>query len=85
MSVIPRIVTHTSGLIFHTVHLDRLGSLPEETVRFYMAELSSALCFLHDKHIMHRCAVPSMVFVFPLILVPLSPFQQRHQAGQYSP
>ena len=37
------------------VHLERLGSLPEETVRFYMAQLSSALSFLHDMGIMHRC------------------------------
>ena len=72
-------ITHTGGLTFSTVHLDRLGSLPEETVKFYMAELSSALCFLHDKHIMHRCAVPSVISVFPLILVPLPLLQQRHQ------
>ncbi|KAI9508187.1 AGC/YANK protein kinase [Russula earlei] len=39
-------------------HLDRLGSLSEETVRFYMAQLSSALCFLHEKHIMHRDIKP---------------------------
>ena len=65
MSVLPH-NTHTSGLIFHTVHLDRLGSLPEETVRFYMAELSSAVCFLHEKRIMHRYAVPSVIFVFHL-------------------
>jgi serine/threonine kinase 32 len=37
------------------VHLERLGSLPEETVRFYMAQLSSALSFLHEMGIMHRC------------------------------
>jgi serine/threonine kinase 32 len=29
-----------------------------------MAELSSAVCFLHEKHIMHRCALPSVIFVF---------------------
>jgi serine/threonine kinase 32 len=34
--------------------LDRLGSLPEATVRYYIAQLSSALCFLHEKNIMHR-------------------------------
>lgn len=44
----------------YTVHLDRLTHLPEETVRFHMAELSSALCFLHEKHIMHRFALPSL-------------------------
>ncbi|KAF8074807.1 kinase-like domain-containing protein [Lyophyllum atratum] len=34
-------------------HLERLGSLKEEVVRFYMAQLSSALTFLHDNNIMH--------------------------------
>lgn len=29
--------------------------MPEETVRFYVAQLSSALSFLHDMGIMHRC------------------------------
>ena len=38
-----------------TVHLERLGSLSEATVRFYMAELSSALGFLHSHKIIHRC------------------------------
>ena len=28
-----------------------------------MAELSSALCFLHEKHIMHRFATPSYLFL----------------------
>jgi serine/threonine kinase 32 len=39
-----------------TVHLERLGSLSEDTVRFYSAELASALAFLHEKRIMHRFA-----------------------------
>lgn len=39
----------------YTVHLERLGSLSEATVRFYMAELSSALGFLHSHKIIHRC------------------------------
>lgn len=42
--------THASLI----VHLERLGSLTEATVRFYMAELSSALSFLHEKRIIHR-------------------------------
>lgn len=37
------------------VHLERLGSLPEITVRFYVAEIASALAFLHQNRIMHRC------------------------------
>ena len=36
------------------VHLERLGSLSEEVVRFYVAQLSSALAFLHESGIMHR-------------------------------
>jgi serine/threonine kinase 32 len=36
------------------VHLERLGSLDEEVVRFYVAQLSSAVQFLHDNNIMHR-------------------------------
>ncbi|KAK1227209.1 hypothetical protein PQX77_009843 [Marasmius sp. AFHP31] len=35
-------------------HLERLGSLTEEVVRFYVAQLSSALAFLHESGIMHR-------------------------------
>uniref|UniRef100_A0A0W0FZC0 Agc yank protein kinase n=1 Tax=Moniliophthora roreri TaxID=221103 RepID=A0A0W0FZC0_MONRR len=34
-------------------HLERLGSLSEEVVRFYVAQLSSALEFLHENGIMH--------------------------------
>jgi serine/threonine protein kinase len=37
-----------------SVHLERLGSLPEDTVRFYVAQISSALMFLHKSRIMHR-------------------------------
>lgn len=39
---------------FNPVHLERLGSLPEDTVRFYVAEIASALAFLHEHRIMHR-------------------------------
>lgn len=57
---------------FHTppsaVHLDRLGTLPETTIRFYVAELSSALAFLHENHIMHRCVSFPLPFVRSLNL-----------------
>lgn len=47
-------------LILLSVHLERLGSLPEDTVRFYVAEIASALSFLHQHRIMHRfCSLPS--------------------------
>lgn len=39
-----------------SVHLERLGSLSEDTVCFYVAEIASALAFLHDKKIIHRSA-----------------------------
>lgn len=35
-----------------------MGSLSEATVRFYVAEISSALAFLHDKRIIHRYVFP---------------------------
>ncbi|KIJ55102.1 hypothetical protein M422DRAFT_57733 [Sphaerobolus stellatus SS14] len=44
-------------------HLERLGSLPEETVRFYMAELSSAVAFLHEKKIIHRDLKPDNILL----------------------
>ena len=37
-----------------TVHLDRLGRIPENVVRFWTAELSSALSYLHRQRIVHR-------------------------------
>lgn len=45
------------------VHLERMGSLSEETVRFYMAELSSALGFLHEKRIIHRDLKPDNILL----------------------
>lgn len=48
------IPSHLVILTSHVVHLERLGSLPEETVRFYVAEVASALAFLHQSRIMHR-------------------------------
>lgn len=39
-------------------HLDRMGQMKEEMVRFYMAEISFALSFLHSKKIVHRDLKP---------------------------
>ncbi|KAJ3537738.1 hypothetical protein NM688_g6633 [Phlebia brevispora] len=44
-------------------HLDRLGSLSEEAVRFYVAEISSALAWLHDKRIIHRDLKPDNILL----------------------
>lgn len=53
------------------VHLERIGSLEENSVRFYVAQLSSALSFIHDMGIMHR-----LVFFpfrdFPMSILPFS-------------
>lgn len=35
-------------------HLDRLGSLKEEVVKFYVAEMALALDALHSRGIVHR-------------------------------
>lgn len=37
-------------------HLDRMGAFPEDYVRFYAAEISCALNYLHRKNIIHRYA-----------------------------
>ncbi|KAF8754396.1 kinase-like protein [Rhizoctonia solani] len=44
-------------------HLERLGSLSEDTVRFYVAEIASALTFLHDKRIIHRDLKPDNILL----------------------
>ncbi len=35
-------------------HLDRLGTMPEEYVRFYAAEIALGLNYLHSLNIIHR-------------------------------
>ncbi|KAH9946541.1 kinase-like protein [Amylocystis lapponica] len=44
-------------------HLERLGSLSEQTVCFYMAQLSSALAYLHDHRIIHRDLKPDNILL----------------------
>ncbi|KZV92519.1 kinase-like protein [Exidia glandulosa HHB12029] len=44
-------------------HLERLGHLPEEAVRFWIAELSSALDYLHSKRIVHRDLKPDNILL----------------------
>ena len=45
------VITHVAA---HTVHLERKTSCEEAEVRFWMAELSSALAYLHKQRIIHR-------------------------------
>ncbi|KAI0629219.1 kinase-like protein [Trametes polyzona] len=44
-------------------HLERLGSLSEEVVRYYVAEISSALAFLHERRIIHRDLKPDNILL----------------------
>ena len=43
-----------SHLCSVAVHLERRGYLPEDAVRFWVAELSSGLAYLHKQRIVHR-------------------------------
>ncbi|PIL25027.1 transporter [Ganoderma sinense ZZ0214-1] len=44
-------------------HLERLGALPEEVVKFYVAEIGSALAFLHEHRIIHRDLKPDNILL----------------------
>ncbi|ORY23058.1 kinase-like domain-containing protein [Naematelia encephala] len=44
-------------------HLDRAGAMNEETVRFYMAEIASAVDYLHSKRIVHRDLKPDNILL----------------------
>ncbi|KAI8881365.1 kinase-like protein [Backusella circina FSU 941] len=44
-------------------HLDRLGIMPEEYVRFYAAEIAVALCHLHSLNIVHRDLKPDNILL----------------------
>lgn len=60
-------------------HLDRLGSMKEDMVKFYVAEMALALGDLHKRGIVHRFVLPfALSYSFPD-----SPFvlPQGYQAG----
>jgi len=44
-------------------HLERLGSMSEDAVRFYVAQISSALTYLHENNIMHRDLKPDNILL----------------------
>ncbi|KAL5531338.1 hypothetical protein ACEPAG_4215 [Sanghuangporus baumii] len=44
-------------------HLERMGSFSEDAVRLYVAEIGSALSFLHEKKIIHRDLKPDNILL----------------------
>lgn len=51
------------------VHLERKGPLPESVVAFWLAQLASALTYLHKQRIIHRWAASSKSVVHSLTVM----------------
>lgn len=56
--------------------------MSEDIVRFYVAELSTAIAFLHEKKIIHRFVPVPLVLELIIRLIYIN--RQRPEAGQYS-
>lgn len=56
-------------------HLERLGTLPEDYVRFYAAELALSLNYLHSKQIIHRYITHIMYIYIYIYLLTYNAFR----------
>lgn len=54
MYVVAGCIFASTYFCFFIVHLDHMGHVPEEVVRFWVAELSCGLEYLHGQRIIHR-------------------------------
>ena len=55
--------------------------MSEDIVRFYVAELSTAIAFLHEKKIIHRSVPVPLVLKLIIRLIYIN--RQRPETGQY--
>ncbi|KAI8372757.1 kinase-like domain-containing protein [Radiomyces spectabilis] len=66
-------------------HLDRLGTMPENYVQFYAAEISQTLHYLHCKNIVHRDLKPDNILLDESGHVHLTDFNIAVQFNENKP